>query len=153
MENEIKEMSLQETLSKLQEQRSIFLQESARVGEKMLVKIDQLTERTKDLQNASDLEDRVLIGSLVNLSISYGEDDVEFMNYYLGFDFSEYVVTVLSPLGFSIYGAKVNETIPYDVNGNHMEVTILSKNVIEEKSPEEIVVTNSVIEGPVKKKM
>ena len=153
MENEIKEMSLQETLVKLKEQRSNFYQESARVREKMLVKINELIEKTETLQHSTDLEDRILIGSLADLRVCYGEDDVEYVSYYLGFDFTENSISLFSPLGSAIYGVKVNETIPYDVNGDHMKVTILNKNVIEEKSPEEITLTDSVIEGPVKKKI
>ena len=49
-------------------------------------------------------------------------------------DFSENSISIYSPLGSSIYGVNVGETVTYTVKDEVIEVTILSKDKTLEDS-------------------
>ncbi len=161
MEKVIKEISLQETLNYLKEQKVEFLGGTLKTGERFIKKIDELIEKTKSLMSKDNLDNIVVVGSLVDLRIKYDDGEIEHATYYLGLDFAEDTISIFSPLGTAVYGAKTHETVSYDVhtthdvNSKHMEATILNKNVIVEKFPDEIILSNPVFgdEDLVKKKI
>lgn len=126
MENKM--MSLSDVLSELKKQRNIFLGESVKSCQKMLPKLEELIAKTEMLKNNSDLSNTIVVGSLVDLRIKYNDDEVEDISYFLGMDFSGDTVSIYSPLGSSIYGALVNDTVSYKVKDEIIEVTILSKD-------------------------
>lgn len=154
MESNIVEMDLDFVLNELKKQRDIFLAEPLKISEKILSKIDELIDKTELIKLESRLNNKVLIGSLVDLEICYADGEIENESYYLGLDLGENTISVFSPLGFAIYGANIHETVSYSVKGNYIEATVLNKNVMVEKFPaEELLLSNTVFDTPTKSKV
>lgn len=130
----IKQISLDETIEKLYQQRNVFFGQPVNVSKKIIDKIDELIIRTELLKGEKNLNEKILLNDLVELELNYGDDDIEHESYYLGLDFCEDTISIFSPLGYSIYGANVNDVVSYAVKDVNVTATIVSKNKIEEES-------------------
>lgn len=124
---EKRELTLDETLRILIEQQNDAYALETKNIDHMLTLLDNLIERTEALQSQS-IDDKVLLGSLVEVKQDCGNGKIVNETYYLGLDSDAETVSILSPVGYSIFGASVGETVSVNVRGNLMTATIVSKN-------------------------
>ena len=147
------ELSLEQTLRILKDERADLLSNNLSNIEKMLNKIDDLIERTESLMEDELFEDKILIGSLVDLTINLENGVRQNTSLYLGFDLNYVTINILSPLGSAIYGASSGDVVTYEVAGNKLDAVINGKNIMEENLPENVTLCNSSADVVIKKKM
>lgn len=153
MKNKIEEMDLSVLLKALKEYKLSFLNEDSKVSEKMLNKIDELETKTKLLMSDDNLDNKIVVGSLVDLVVRDENYSSQYITCYLGLEWDNETISIFSPLGSAIFAANVGQTVHYSVKDTKLEATILNKNVIVEKFPEDITLSNAVYDIPVKSKV
>ena len=132
------ELTLEETIKQLMIQREDVVCNWPKDAGQLIDRIDNLIERARLLLN-TDLSDRVLVGSLVDVEITYGEEDVEYEHRYLGLDFAEDTVSMVSPLGYNIFGVTNGDTVHYNVRGDEVYARILDINKSHDNEEIELV--------------
>lgn len=148
MENQ--NYDLNNILSTLKLERENVSSFGERNSTKMANLLDNLIETTNGLMH-ENLEDVIVIGDYVDLRL-FCDGVYRNLSINLGFDFNEDTITILSPLGSSIYGKKVGNIVSYKVNGVEATAEILNKNVFLEKCPENIELYNKSEDSYVLKK-
>lgn len=102
----------------LQEKENLLINK----GNSILNKIAKLEKKEE--------KEYVNINDIVDLRMAYAEDDLEDMTLKLvSSDATTFDgrVSVFTPLGISMYGKKVGDTVSYKVNNDTVKVKILSK--------------------------
>ncbi len=127
---DIKELNFKETIDVLYSERNKKLNLGSKYASDELALIDLLIEKVSELEEKDDI---VLLGSLVDLELDFGDGEVEPVSMYLTSEFDENGLSIFSPLGRVIFGKKVGEEVTYEVNGNQINARIVSKGKTQEE--------------------
>lgn len=131
-----KEMTMKEALDFLIEERNrVFAEEN---NSEKIECLDKLVKKAELLKDES-VEDRVSLGSLVELEIT-NNSKTDHATYYLDKEYGMVSISMYSPLGLEIFGLLVGSSVSYDVNGNKVRATIVSKVNEKEEIKEEVKV-------------
>ena len=117
MESQNNFLTLEEIIELLQNEKTNY--DSCTLKNRLKIEnlLNELTITAISLIG-TDLEDVVLLGNDVEVKLEYNDGDVDYARFNLCMDFHDECVSILSPLGSSVFGAKVGESVLYEVDNN-----------------------------------
>ena len=126
------ELSLEQTKSLLISLRHDSANLVGKNKDKFLKAINALLMKINALEMSmlvgiDSLNDRILLGSFVELELDYGDGDIEETGYYLGLEYSDNSISILSPIGQSIFCKSVGENEVCLINNQPVKISIISK--------------------------